>query len=95
MVQVVKKPRESTASLIRRFSRAVQVSRTLLEAKSKKYRSRPVTERKEKRKAIMREHLRKLRSSLEKTGQYSEELFQKDRDLRIQIEKLIKEIKNR
>lgn len=79
MVEVRKKPRESTASLIRRFSRAVQVSGVLSKVKSKKFKSRPMTERQQKKRALMREQLRRLRNNLEKTGQYSEDVFQKEK----------------
>ena len=79
MVHITKKPRESIASLIRRFSRTIQLSGIVGEAKSRRFRSRPTTERKEQRRAIMREELRKLRISLEKKGQYSDEVFHKEK----------------
>jgi len=79
MVEVRKKPRESTAALIRRFSRAVQVSGLLDEAKSKRFHSRPQSTYKEKKRALMREQLRGLRTRLEKLGKYSDETFEKEK----------------
>lgn len=75
MVEVKRKPNESTGSLLRRFSRFVQQSGVLIRKKSLKYRPKKLTERQEKNKAIMSVHLRKLRQNLEKLGKYSEENF--------------------
>lgn len=79
MVEVRKKPRETTASLIRRFSRAVQTSGLLDNAKSKRFYRKPKTARQEKQTALMREHLRNLRRKLEKMGKYDEETFEKEK----------------
>lgn len=76
MVEVKRKPNESTGSLLRRFSRFVQQSGVLLRKKSLKHRPKKVTDRKEKNRAIMGMHLRKLRQTLEKLGKYSEENFE-------------------
>lgn len=76
MVEVKRKPNESTGSLLRRFSRFVQQSGVLLRKKSLKYRAKRVTERKEKNAAIMGVHLRKLRHHLEKLGKYNEDTFE-------------------
>ena len=76
MVEVRRKPNESTGSLLRRFSRFMQQSGTLLRARKLKHRPQKLTERKEKNAAIMGTHLRKLRQDLEKRGTYSEENFQ-------------------
>ncbi len=75
MVEVKRKPNESTGSMLRRFSRFVQQSGVLIRRKSLKYRPKKVTERMEKNRAIMGLHLRKLRQNLEKLGKYSEENF--------------------
>lgn len=75
MVEVKRKPNESTGSMLRRFSRFVQQSGVLIRRKSLKYRPKKVTERMEKNRAIMGMHLRKLRLNLEKLGKYSEENF--------------------
>ncbi|MBI2626627.1 MAG: hypothetical protein HYW77_00050 [Parcubacteria group bacterium] len=76
MVQVYRKPRETIPSLIRRFSRAVQTSGVLDQAKAKRSSRRKPSERVIKQRAIMAFHLRKLRIHLEKVGQYSEEKFE-------------------
>ncbi len=75
MVEVKRKPNESTGSLLRRFSRFVQQSGVLVRKKGLKYRPKKLTDRQEKNKAIMGVHLRKLRQNLEKLGKYSEENF--------------------
>ena len=75
VVEVKRKPNESTGSLLRRFSRFVQQSGVLLRKKSLKHRTKKPNERKQKNAAIMGEHLRKLRHHLEKLGKYSEENF--------------------
>ncbi|MBP6885890.1 MAG: hypothetical protein KBC02_01445 [Candidatus Pacebacteria bacterium] len=75
MVEVKRKPNESTGSMLRRFSRFVQQSGVLIRRKSLKHRPKKVTERMEKNRAIMGMHLRKLRLNLEKLGKYSEENF--------------------
>lgn len=76
MVEVRRKPNESTGSLLRRFSRFMQQSGTLMRARQLQYRPKKQTERKEKNAAIMGTHLRKLRRDLEKHGTYSDENFQ-------------------
>lgn len=76
MVEVRRKPNESTGSLLRRFSRFMQQSGTLMRARKLQYRPKKQTDRKEKNAAIMGTHLRKLRRDLEKHGTYSEENFQ-------------------
>ena len=76
MVEVKRKPNESTGSMLRRFSRFVQQSGVLIRRKSLKYRAKKVTPRIEKNRAIMGMHLRKLRQNLEKLGKYSEENFE-------------------
>ncbi len=75
MVEVKRKPNESTGSLLRRFSRFVQQSGVLIRKKSLKHRPKKLTERQEKNRAIMGVHLRKLRAQLQKQGTYTEEAF--------------------
>lgn len=76
MVEVKRKPNESTGSLLRRFSRFVQQSGVLMRARKLQYRQKSPNERKEKNAAIMGTHLRRLRKDLEKHGTYSEENFE-------------------
>jgi ribosomal protein S21 len=87
MVEVKRKPNESTGSMLRRFSRFVQQSGVLLRKKSLKYRPKKLTERQEKNKAIMGMHLKKLRQNLEKLGKYNEDNFEEaKRRLKQEIE---------
>lgn len=76
MVEVQRKPNESTGSLLRRFSRFVTQSGVVIRKKTLKYRPKRVTERKEKNRAIMGVHLRKLRTDLQKQGKYTEDTFE-------------------
>ncbi|HXV27281.1 MAG TPA: hypothetical protein VD862_04655 [Candidatus Paceibacterota bacterium] len=75
MVEVKRKPNESTGSLLRRFSRFVQQSGVLLRAKKQKFRTKKMTERQERNAAIMGMHLQKLRENLQKLGKYDEDTF--------------------
>lgn len=79
MVEVKRKPNESTGSLLRRFSRFVQQSGVLVKAKKSQFRAKKVTERKEKNSAIMAVHLRRLRKHLEKLGKYTDETFEEEK----------------
>ena len=79
MVEVKRKPNESTGSLLRRFSRFVQQSGVLVKAKKSQYREKNQNERKEKNAAIMGMHLSALRRRLEKLGTYSEETFDEEK----------------
>ena len=76
MVEVRRKPNESTGSLLRRFSRFMQQSGILMRARKLQHREKKANERREKNAAIMGTHLRKLRQDMEKHGTYSEENFQ-------------------
>lgn len=79
MVEVKRKPNESTGSLLRRFSRFVQASGVLVKAKKSQFRVRHPNERKEKLAAIMGVHLTNLRKRLEKMGKYNEETFEEEK----------------
>jgi len=79
MVEVKRKPNESTGALLRRFSRFVQQSGVLLKAKSDKFHQKKPTERKEKMSAIMGTHLAELRKRLTKLGKYDEETFEEEK----------------
>jgi ribosomal protein S21 len=76
MVEVKRKPNESTGSMLRRFSRFVQQSGVLVRARKLQYRPKKQTERQEHNAAIMGMHLRKLRRNLEKLGKYNIEAFE-------------------
>jgi len=79
MVEVKRKPNESTGALLRRFSRFVQQSGILLKVKNNKYRQKKKSERKEKNAAIMGMHLGELRKRLTKLGKYDEETFEEEK----------------
>jgi len=67
-VKVTKKEKETVASLIRRFQKAVQKSGILIRARERMYRDRNLSEEKKKRKALRREELKKYYEKLEKMG---------------------------
>ena len=79
MVEVKRKQNESVGSMLRRFNRLMQQTGVLVNAKKKRYFSKKANERKEKQTAIMREELSSLRKRLEKTGTYSEEVFDEEK----------------
>lgn len=68
MVEVRKREKESTGSLMRRFTRKVQQSRVLLEARSLAYRERPKSKIKKRKDALRREVRRKEFDRLRKLG---------------------------
>jgi len=78
-MEVKRKPNESTGALMRRFSRLVQQSRILVNAKRARYVTKKPTERVLKNRAIMREELRALRKRLERLGKYDEETFEEEK----------------
>jgi ribosomal protein S21 len=67
-VKVTKKEKETVASLIRRFQKAVQKSGILIRARERMYRDRNLSEEKKKRRALRREELRKYYEKLDKLG---------------------------
>ncbi|MEK9157966.1 MAG: 30S ribosomal protein S21 [Patescibacteria group bacterium] len=79
MVEVKRKPNESSGSLLRRFNRFVQQSGVLLKAKKARFRVKKVTERREKNAAIMGVHLSGLRRRLEKMGKYDKDVFDEEK----------------
>jgi len=79
MVEVKRKPNESTGALLRRFSRFVQQSGVLLKAKNDQHRQKKTNERREKNAAIMGMHLSELRKRLTKLGKYDDETFEEEK----------------
>jgi len=79
MPEVYRKPKESVAALIRRFSREIQISKFLERIKKRQYKHRSISERQIKQRAIMRKELKALRRRLEKQGKYSEEIFKREK----------------
>ena len=78
-MEVKRKPNESTGSLMRRFTRLVQQSRIIVNAKKARYAEKKPNERVLKNRAIMREELRSLRKRLERLGKYDEDTFEEEK----------------
>ena len=78
-MEVKRKQNESVGSLSRRFSRLVQRSRLLANAKKAKYFNKKPSQRIEKNRAIMRRELKALRENLEKHGKYDDETFEAEK----------------
>ena len=79
MVEVKRKQNETTGAMLRRFSRLIQQSKYLKNVEKNKYNYRKKNERKEKTRALMREHLRALRKRLEKFGIYGDDAFREEK----------------
>ena len=73
--EVKRKKGESFDSLLRRFSKKVQESGKLLQAKKIRYYSSPKSKNAQREAALRREYLRQHREYLLKTGQATEEDF--------------------
>lgn len=78
-MEVRRKTNESIGSLMRRFSRLVQQSRILVNAKKARYIQKKPNQRVLKNRAIMREQLRALRKRLERLGINDEEVFEEEK----------------
>lgn len=61
VIRVRKNDKESVDRVISRFNKKVQSSRILLNKRRNRYYSKPLTKRKQRKKAIKREEYRKLR----------------------------------
>ncbi len=72
-IEVRKKDRETTGSLLRRFTRRVQQSGVLLRARRIRFYEKPKTKRAQKESAWRREELHKLRQELIKARQLKED----------------------
>lgn len=68
MIELRKKDRESTANLLRRFTKKVRQSGVLLEARRKMFHRRPPSSLKTRRNALRRSELRELRAERSKLG---------------------------
>ena len=73
MVDVKRRKSESFESLLRRFTRRVQLSGRLLEARKYRFHSKDPNKTKQKESALRRLELREKREYLLKTGQLIEE----------------------
>ncbi len=78
-MEVKRKPNESVGSLMRRFSRLVQQSQIIVNAKKGRYVQKKPNERVLKNRAIMREELRVLRKRLERLGIHDDDVFEEEK----------------
>ncbi len=70
-LKVTKKERETSQSLIRRFSRNIKKSSLLFRVRKNRFRKRDKSKQMKKRSALRREELRKEYKRLEKMGKPS------------------------
>jgi ribosomal protein S21 len=75
MIEVKKKDRESSESLIRRFSRKVQQSGVLVQARKSRFRAEEKTRREVREGAMYRTKVKKIVDRLKKLGKFDEETF--------------------
>jgi ribosomal protein S21 len=73
MVEVKKKDRESSDSLIKRFSRRVQQSGVLLSARKGRFYAKPKSRRQVRESAMYRSKVKKEVDKLKKMGKFDEE----------------------
>lgn len=78
-MDVRRKQNESVGSLLRRFSRLSQQTGIVKTAKKNQFHVKKLSERQEKNRAIMRQHLRALRAKLEKLGKFSDDVFEEEK----------------
>lgn len=84
MIEVKKKDRETSESLIRRFSRRVQQSGVLVQARRSRFRVEEKSKRQVRQGAMYKAKVKKLVDRLKKMGKFDDEKF---RDIK---KKLIK-----
>lgn len=75
MVEVVKKEKETSESLIRRFTRRLQQSGVLVKARKTRFRTKDKSKRKQREEALYRAKVRKEVDKLKKVGKFDEEHF--------------------
>ncbi len=75
MIEVKKKDRESSESLIRRFSRRVQQSGVLVNVRKNRFRVEEKTKRQIREGAMYKDKVRKVVNKLKKMGKFDEENF--------------------
>jgi len=68
VLKIKKEPRETPQSLVRRFSKRIQQSGILLEARKGIFRKRPKSRQAKKKAALRREELKKEYEKLKKLG---------------------------
>ncbi len=72
---VKRKQNESIGGFLGRFRRLAQQSRVVQNVKERRYRAKPLTERKQRHRAIMGTALHGLRTNLQRMGKYTDEVF--------------------
>jgi len=75
MIEVKRKERETSESLIRRFGRRVQQSGVLVQARKVRFRGEEKSKREVREGAMYREKVRKVVDRLKKMGKFDEENF--------------------
>lgn len=73
VIQVRKKDRETTASLLRRFTRRVQQSGILIRARRARFREKERTKREKRASALRRQRITAEKEKLRKMGLLEEE----------------------
>jgi hypothetical protein len=75
MIEVRKKEKESSESLIRRFSRRVQQSGVLVHARKSRFKSEEKSKREKRQGAMYRAKVKKIVDQLKKMGKFDEDNF--------------------
>ncbi|MDA3814794.1 MAG: hypothetical protein PF549_00295 [Patescibacteria group bacterium] len=75
MVEVEKKDKETSESLIRRFSRRMQQSRVLMKARKGRFLTKKKTKRVLRDDALYRQNMKKEVDKLKKMGKFDEDNF--------------------
>ena len=83
MIEVKKKDRETTESLIRRFSRRIQQSGVLIQVRRSRFRKEEKSKTKKRQEALYKIKIRKEINRLKKMGKFDEEAL---RDIKRKME---------
>jgi ribosomal protein S21 len=75
MIEVKKKDRETSESLIRRFSRRVQQSGVLVQARRVRFRAEEKSKRQVREGAMYKEKVKKVVDKLKKMGKFDDQNF--------------------
>lgn len=75
MVEVRKKDKETSESLIRRFSRQLQQSKVLVKARKSRFHTKKKSKRELRQEALYKAKMRKEVDKLKKLGKFDEEKF--------------------
>lgn len=75
MIEVKRKDRESSENLIRRFSRRVQQSGVLVQARRSRFRTDEKSKREMREGAMYKAKVKKIVGKLKKIGKFDEENF--------------------